>query len=646
MLIFTRGLVLDGMPVKLRVLGEHALAVVAIALLTSLAASKPLWRAGRGMQVDLLVVLACYSACAVAFAFQARRGSVCNVFARVLTFAATFSPAVVVLVARQPKSAAFVLLVALALSVLFMWSIQGLQRFRKTRVSIMVTVLGLAGLAETALAGRWMPTIGEFTVTHFNSTLYPLRATFYEHFLSSPRSSGGAIALFADRYLLATGDGALYLFKDSPDSKSLHVEKLAYRVPINWSDFSGDVHETKMTRRFRVADILLDERGPDALRLYASHHYWRRADSCSVVRISRLEGRREEILDARHALQWKTIYESSPCLRVKQPSGKSFFTGIEIGGRLAMLPDGRLMLTLGDQEFDGLGGKPALSQMPDVSYGKTLLIDPETRAAEIYSLGHRNPQGLAVDASGRIWSTEHGPQGGDELNLIERGKNYGWPLVTYGVNYGTHSWPENATPGLHTGFEQPRFAWIPSVAVSNLILISKELFGLWDGDLIIGTLRDQSLWRLKYVDDHVVLTERLPIGQRIRDLLEDERGRIVVWTDNFAIGFIDPEKDPKTGAERFASLCSGCHVMADGGSHGIGPDLHHVVGRRIAGLSGFTYSSALAQRSGKWTPRTLDAFLKNPDLDVPGTAMQFPGIPDADARRSLIEYLSDATEVE
>jgi len=99
-----------------------------------------------------------------------------------------------------------------------------------------------------------------------------------------------------------------------------------------------------------------------------------------------------------------------------------------------------------------------------VSYGKTILIHLDDGTSEIYSLGHRNPQGLYVTPEGAIWSTEHGPQGGDELNLIVRGANYGWPLVTYGTDYGSAAWPLSHVQGRHDGYQQPILRGYPPSA--------------------------------------------------------------------------------------------------------------------------------------------------------------------------------------
>ena len=100
---------------------------------------------------------------------------------------------------------------------------------------------------------------------------------------------------------------------------------------------------------------------------------------------------------------------------------------------MVFMDEGKILLTVGDHEYDGIKRKPILAQDRSTPYGKTMTIDLHSGASELYSMGHRNPQGLYIDPQGVIWSTEHGPQGGDELNILLQDANYGWPLVTHGT---------------------------------------------------------------------------------------------------------------------------------------------------------------------------------------------------------------------
>jgi len=388
---------------------------------------------------------------------------------------------------------------------------------------------------------------------------------------------------------------------------------------------------------FRVADVKIQSHGEN-LRLFASHHYWNSDQSCFGVRVSVLEGRPEELLGPGGVLRWRTVYETTPCLKLNTsgPRG-SHFAGLEVGGRMALLGDDTMLLTLGDLEFDGWNRTPALAQDVASPYGKTMLVHLDTGAAEMYSMGHRNPQGLAVDAHGVIWSTEHGPQGGDELNIIRQGANYGWSKVTYGTDYTMHSWPLSTTQQRHEGFEKPLYAWVPSGGISQVIAVRGPLFDSWRGDLLVSFLKFGRLDRIRVEDGRVIFAEPIKIGRRIRSLVQAADGRIVLWTDDDEIIFLAPST--RASGEVLSFRCAGCHAFKDWEPSSIGPRLWGVVGRKPASLDDFRYSPAMRELGGTWTRERLDAFLANPRSVVPGTTMQFPGMPDATERARLIDYL-------
>ena len=130
-----------------------------------------------------------------------------------------------------------------------------------------------------------------------------------------------------------------------------------------------------------------------------------------------------------------------------------------------------------------------------------------------------------------MWATEHGPRGGDELNRLSAGRNYGWPLVTYGTEDGTVVWPLAEDRRDHGRYEEPDFVWVPSVGISNLIELGPRQFPAWRGDLLVGSLGGASLFRIRLKDNRVVYAEPIRIGLRVRDLTEDTEGRILLWTD-------------------------------------------------------------------------------------------------------------------
>lgn len=149
---------------------------------------------------------------------------------------------------------------------------------------------------------------------------------------------------------------------------------------------------------------------------------------------------------------------------------------------------------------------------------------------EIWSYGHRNPQGLIIDDNGVIWEHEHGPQGGDELNVIEKGKNYGWPKATYGIDYdGSVISKDTALPGI-TG---PFYYWTPSIAPCGMTMVKGDAFKRWEGNILVGALSHQHLQRLVIQDGKVVKTEKILDGfARFRDVRVGPDGMIYALTEN------------------------------------------------------------------------------------------------------------------
>ena len=242
-----------------------------------------------------------------------------------------------------------------------------------------------------------------------------------------------------------------------------------------------------------------------------------------------------------------------------------------------------------------------------------------------------------TDRDGRIWETEHGPQGGDELNLLTYAGNYGWPLATYGTEYGAEYWPLAATAHDHGSFVEPAYAFMPSIAISNLIEIGGKAFPRWTGDLLVSSLNGRSLWRTRRHGDHVIYSEKIPIGRRIRDLTQDVDGNLVLWTDEGDLVTVTPPLGPQTPAMAYQQ-CKGCHEETLNGTVA-GPNLRGVFGRKVAGGKDFNYSPALRHVNGPWTAEQLDAFLREPKAFVPGTTMMFGGLADSAQRRRVIEFL-------
>jgi aldose sugar dehydrogenase len=210
------------------------------------------------------------------------------------------------------------------------------------------------------------------------------------------------------------------------------------------------------------------------------------------------------------------------------------------GCRIVQADDGNLFLSLGDH-----GNFPNEAQNLGNHIGKVIRIRPDGSVPpdnpfvgrqgakpEIWSYGHRNSQGLARHpASGQIWEHEHGPRGGDEVNLIEKGKNYGWPVIGYGIDYSGAKIHESTKK---EGMEQPLWHWVPSIAPSGMAFYAGDLFPAWRGNLFVGALAAQLLVRLELDGQKVVREERLLRDQneRIRDVRQGPDGALWLATDS------------------------------------------------------------------------------------------------------------------
>ena len=214
---------------------------------------------------------------------------------------------------------------------------------------------------------------------------------------------------------------------------------------------------------------------------------------------------------------------------------------LHFGCRIVQAPDGHLFLGLGDR-FQRM----ADAQTLDNHHGKVVRIRTDGSAVpdnpyvgrngalpEIWSIGHRNVQAAALGADGRLWTIEHGPQGGDEINITAAGRNYGWPVITYGENYGGGQIGEGITS--KAGLEQPLHYWKPSIAPSGMAFVNSDRYGQgWRGSLLVGSLKFRYVARLVLDGDRVVREEKvLPdLGQRVRDVREGPDGFIYLLTDD------------------------------------------------------------------------------------------------------------------
>ena len=211
---------------------------------------------------------------------------------------------------------------------------------------------------------------------------------------------------------------------------------------------------------------------------------------------------------------FKVIWRQEP-----KVSGNGHFSH-----RIAFAPDGTMFVSSGERQ------KMEPAQDPNSDLGKIIHMDAEGKrlGGRFYSRGHRNVLGLAFAPDGRLWEHEMGPEGGDEVNLIQRGSNYGWPRVSYGSHYGGAAIPDEHR---RSGFVEPKLWWNPSISPAGMIVYSGDLFPQWKGDILMGALSGESLIRVDVDGESARKADRWPMGARIREVEQGPRGEVYLLED-------------------------------------------------------------------------------------------------------------------
>ncbi len=446
---------------------------------------------------------------------------------------------------------------------------------------------------------------------------------------------GGALARLDDDVLAMTGSGAIYAISRAGESGAVVSRRLPVPSPLDLARFAAEAPPEADRDWFRAHDLLA-RRTSAGWQLFVSHHVWNRDEQCVAVVISTatLDRTLDTVVE-----DWSVVARLHPCLPVGGAVRGVAFAGHEAGGRMSWYAADVLLLTTGDHQFDGVNRPVAAAQDEAYDYGKTLLVDVATGAIQRFTSGHRNPEGLYIAPDGRIWSTEHGPRGGDELNLLVRGGDYGWPYETFGTEYNVLSWPAADRAPQRAATVAPRFAWVPSIGVSNLIGVEGDAFPRWKGNLLVAALGMQTVYRVALDDDRVEYVEPIAVRRRIRDVVEAPGGGLWLWTDEGDLLALEPARTDDRGAALFTA-CAGCHTIdSDGRSGGLGPNLFGVVGRPVASNPTYAgYTTALRSAGGAWTRDRLDAFLADPDAFAPGTAMT-TRVDDAADRAAIVDFL-------
>jgi len=321
---------------------------------------------------------------------------------------------------------------------------------------------------------------------------------------------GAALAVMADgRLLLGGGGNGSSLFIYDPVKKSTTLAGRAIKATERLND-----------SRFAITDIGILAESATKADLLISFPTYNRAKDCVSVHLYRYTLNLASKISLTRGKLW---FKSNPCVPVSAVQ--------HAAGRLAVIDKRSAYLTIGDlgySEIDNVNRRGDL--------GSVFKVSATTR--EKISTGHRNQQGILLIGKD-LYTSEHGPRGGDELNIIEKGVDYGWPAVTYGEPYSSGDYVRPKETGSHNGYRKPLTYWVPSVAPTELVQLNGSQWGSWAGQIVMGTLREESLIFIELLDAKRVGQKTIhPVNERIRDLEIGAQGEMIATTDSGKLLFI------------------------------------------------------------------------------------------------------------
>lgn len=437
-------------------------------------------------------------------------------------------------------------------------------------------------------------------------------------------------------------------FKYKSDSLRvpMNYEKLLYSSLAEKEYFDLD--------RFRVHGLYTEKIDENNYSLFVTHHYYEEDENCISINLSKTEISFTDSTVTQEA-DWETLFKATPCVYPEENVGtRNPFPGQMSAGKMLEYDDETLLVSIGGFSTD-YRLYPNLPMDDSTPFGKILLIDKETGKTTIFAKGLRNSQGMFIDSNGTFWATDQGPEGGDELNIINRNGNYGWPEETYGIHYETRPWPLTDAQGRVENYQKPIYAWIPSLSPTDIVQIQdEEKFPLWNGDLLVGSY-NLTLNRIRFKEDNsVVYNERIKFEHRLRELEVLPDGKILIYADFGSLLILedggpvyeDMDSEAKVrmasldnynqlardinkagGVERaltaeaiFAQNCSSCHLLTNNNS--VGPHLNNLFDRQVGGLQDYNYSYTLEENKRQWNPELLRSFLLEPENQFQFIKMQ------------------------
>jgi glucose/arabinose dehydrogenase len=325
---------------------------------------------------------------------------------------------------------------------------------------------------------------------------------------------GAAIAQLADGRLLLGGGSTgftLFLYDLTTQQQTTIGRAAAASERINDS-------------RFAITDIAVLTQTADTAQLLISYPRFNSARRCVTVVVYAYQANFGAQPFLKRGKMW---FQSSPCVAISAVQ--------HAAGRMELIDAKSAYLTIGDLGYPEIGDKTKRGTL-----GTVMKISAK-KVTQI-STGHRNAQGILLIGKD-LYTSEHGPRGGDELNLIQQGIDYGWPTVTYGERYSPGDYVSPTNPESHNGFRKPLTYWVPSVAPTELIqLPAAATWGQWSSSIVMGTLREQALIFIQMKNKRVVgQMQTVNVDERIRDLEITKDGSIIATTDSGRLLIIKPQ---------------------------------------------------------------------------------------------------------
>jgi cytochrome c2 len=452
----------------------------------------------------------------------------------------------------------------------------------------------------------------------------------------SSKGKGGAMTVVGSHIIIATNEGDF--FQISTETMGV-VENFLPHLDNGRDKIGASKFYSYRESNGRVHDLLHfnDE-------FYVSYDLYITETDTIHFEISRFD---------KNNKIWTPVYKS---LALDVP-----YFALGNGGKMIPLDDENILFSIGDYSLDRKNNLPSdfASQNPTLPWGKVLKLHVGSGSNSVFSMGHRNIQGLTVLKNGAIIASEHAPRGGDELNAIVEGENYGWPFVSFGTEYNSYKLIDSVPyeefidqdakdqilNNRKIKYSPPFYSFVPSIAPTDIIQID-DVSPLWDSNLLLASLKAMSLYHIKVDMDKttalqrkgsVVFVEPIYIGSRIRDI-EENGGIIWLLLDDGTISTIEPTSSLTPVEKNIDGLtsCITCH-NAEPTQGSVAPTFKGLFNRQIATSNFNKYSDGLKLLKSKnpnmrWTETNLIAYLMDPQSFAPGTTMPNMGLTEGGAK--------------